>query len=73
MQTNESNKKQKTEKDFDESIKSEFDEAIKTEQGITYESDDFRWGKISGEIAAIRWLMNDDRDTADEWFPDGDS
>ena len=27
------------------------------------------WGKRSGEAAAIRWLVEQDREAADEWFP----
>ena len=35
--------------------------------------DDKRWGIRSGEIAAIKWLMEEDRECADDWFPFLDS
>ena len=31
------------------------------------------WGQRSGEIAAVRWLSNEDRQCAEEWFPELDS
>ena len=34
---------------------------------------DVPWGFRSGEIAAIRWLMDEDRQCAEDFFPDLDS
>ena len=34
---------------------------------------DVPWGFRSGEIATIRWLMDDDRQCAEDFFPDLDS
>ena len=34
---------------------------------------DRSWGERSGEIAAVRWLANEDRQNAEEWFPELDS
>jgi hypothetical protein len=36
-------------------------------------NEDIPWGRRSGEIAAVRWLSNSDRQAADEWFPMLDS
>ena len=36
---------------------------------VTDEEADIRWGQLAGEHAAVRWLQDTDRKTAEEWFP----
>lgn len=36
-------------------------------------NEDIPWQRRCGEIAAVRWLSESDRQTADEWFPMLDS
>jgi hypothetical protein len=36
---------------------------------LTDDERDARWGQLSGKFATVRWLFEEDRRTAEQWFP----